>query len=360
MKDILTTASAAEILGVSVRTAQLWVESGQLPSWKTPGGHRRIPRQAVLDLVEENSTEHVSMAARAVVVAASGRANDWRLVGLPGSGLLLDVVEDAEAAFRLFAATPPMLIIVENADDDDRKKLIASVGSNFRFRQTGLFSVVEKGPERPVARAHHRVQFKMSGNVLELSSTIMDYLRSTLPSTPRSAGFLPPWNESARLEAVQQSDLLGSAPDASFDRLVRLAAHAAHAPVAMFTLITRDTQWFKSRIGFDGETTPRDWSFCNQTLLANEFTVIEDLSKVENFDQNPALAEPFGFRFYAGAPVRDPQDFALGSICVIDVVPRKLDNSELEALSTIAEATSNLIRVRIQQREERNKLATGM
>lgn len=360
MKDILTTASAAEILGVSVRTAQLWVESGQLPSWKTPGGHRRIPRQAVLDLVEENNTEHVLMAARAVVVAASGRADHWRLVGLPASGLLLDVIENVEAAYAVLAGNPPMLVVVENADDDDRKKLVASLGTNPRFRHTRLYSAAETGPDRPVGLAHQRVQLKMSGNVAEMSAAIMGHLRSTLPSEPKSAGFLPPWNESARLEAVQQSNLLGSASDESFDRLVRLAAHAARAPVAMFTLITRDTQWFKSRIGFDGETTPRDWSFCNQTLLANEFTVIEDLSKVENFVENPALAEPFGFRFYAGAPVRDPQDFALGSICVIDVVPRKLDNSELEALSTIAEATSNLIRVRIQQREERNKLETGM
>lgn len=354
VKDILTTADAAELLGVSVRTAQLWVESGQLPSWKTPGGHRRIPRQAVLDLIDDPHSDDIRVSARGVVVATPGRGAHWRLTGLPGSGLLLDVVEDVEALSKLIAVIPPMLIIVENADEPDRKRLITALGNDVRYRQTLIVIATEADVNHPATRMSRRVQVKMSSDVSQMSAAVVDYLRSTKPADNLSAGFPTPWNERARLEAVKQSELLQLPPDTSFDRLVRLAADVTHAPVAMFTLITKDAQWFKSRIGFEGEQTPRDWAFCNSTLMANKFTVIEDLSRVEIFEGNPALAAPFGFRFYAGAPVRDKFDFALGSICVIDVVPRTLAPSEFEALTTIAEATTNLIRVRAQQREEQN------
>jgi GAF domain-containing protein len=191
----------------------------------------------------------------------------------------------------------------------------------------------------------------MSPDVPATSAALVKQLMQTQQDEVVPSTFPKPWNERARLAAVRQSGLLGSAPDPGFDRLVRLAAHAIRAPIAMFTLITQDEQWFKSRTGFEGATTPRDWAFCNETLVANELTVIEDISKAENFSQNPTLAEPYGFRFYAGAPVRDPLGFALGSTCVIDVRPRTLNKDERESLTTIADATSNLIRLRALERE---------
>jgi excisionase family DNA binding protein len=51
-EDTLTTRQAAELLGVSVRTVQLWVESSVLRAWKTPGGHRRVARDSVIALME--------------------------------------------------------------------------------------------------------------------------------------------------------------------------------------------------------------------------------------------------------------------------------------------------------------------
>lgn len=172
-------------------------------------------------------------------------------------------------------------------------------------------------------------------------------------------GSLRPWNEAARLRAVEESGLVGSAPEAAFDRLVRLAAQVKRAPIAMFTLIAETEQWFKSRIGFDDDATPRDWAVCNETLVANEITVLEDLALVSSQSQNPTLSEPHGFRFYAGAPVRDPLGFALGSICVIDVVPRTLNAAEREALTTIAEAASNLIRLRVLEHDLQSLRGNG-
>ena len=345
MKDVLTTADAAQLLGISTRTAQLWVESGQLSSWKTPGGHRRIPRQAVLDLKGPPIQQHPAVRAHAIVWAAAGRGAQWQSAGLRGLGLLLHVAEDLQSMRDGLALAPPMLIVVEDADKGERKRLVASLSHDVRFSQTTIVSLTKMSSDAPVMSGPQRIEMGMSPDVPASSAALVRLLMQTrqevVPST-----FLKPWNESARLSAVRESGLLGSAPDPGFDRLVRLAAHAIRAPIAMFTLITQDEQWFKSRTGFEGASTPRDWAFCNETLVANELTVIEDISKSENFSRTPTLAEPYGFRFYAGAPVRDPLGFALGSTCVIDVKPRTLSSKEREALITIADAASNLIRLR--------------
>lgn len=287
------------------------------------------------------------MQARAIVLAGDGRGDEWRLAGLPGTGLLVAVSEDIATVQGWIAAIPPMLLIIENTDDGPRKKLALAVEKDGRFGRTTIISVAPRNAADPVATGANRVRAKMLPDTAATAAAIVAYLRSAGHGLAKPLAFATPWNEPARLEAVARSGLVGSAPDVAFDRLVRLAAHATHAPIAMFTLITQSEQWFRSRIGFDGEATPRDWAFCNETLVANEFTVLEDLTKLASQAQNPTLSEPHGFRFYAGAPVRDPLGFVLGSICIIDVVPRALDQSEREAMITIADAASNLIHNRI-------------
>jgi len=359
VKDVLTTAKAAELLGVSTRTAQLWVESGQLPSWKTPGGHRRIPRQAVLDLIQDPVHEDFGVRAHAIIFAGEGRGDQWRAAGLPALGLLIDVSESIETVRSWLASIPPMLVIVENTDEDERRRLIQSLERDVRFKNTVIISSSARNALDPVAASANRLRIKMLPDVSATSATIVEYLLSNGGGVTEHLAFRTPWNENARLKAVANSGLVGSAPDLAFDRLIRLAAHSANAPIAMFTLITEAEQWFKSRVGFDGEATPRDWAFCNETLLANEFTVLEDLTKLESMARNPTLSEPYGFRFYAGAPVRDPLGFVLGSICVIDVVARTLSEAEREAMTTIADAASSLIRTRVLEHELQDLRGSG-
>jgi excisionase family DNA binding protein len=360
MKDVLTTASAAELLGVSVRTAQLWVESGQLPSWKTPGGHRRIPRQAVLDLIEETPQDPVNLAAHAVILAGTGRGEDWQKVGLPGAGLLVYAEEDVEPFLRRLHLAAPTLIIVEGAEEPERRKLAGKVASDPRYRQSLIVTMMEKRGEQAAARGAKRAQLQMLPDVSATSAKVIDYLKETQKGMDDAPSFGVPLNEQARLEAVERSALVGSAADSRFDRLVRLAAYVTKAPIAMFTLIMKDQQWFKSKVGFDGENTSRDWAFCNETLVANEFTVVEDLTRDEIYKENPTLQDPYGFRFYAGAPVRDPLGFALGSVCVIDVVPRVLKDEEREALITIADAISNLIRLMVLEGGDQARLSQAL
>ncbi|MER9316161.1 excisionase family DNA-binding protein [Mesorhizobium sp. M0659] len=354
VKEVLTTANAAELLGVSTRTAQLWVESGQLPSWKTPGGHRRIPRQAVLDLIEDAVHEDLGVRAHAMIFAGEGRGERWRAAGLPALGLIVDVSENIETLRTSLASIPPMLVIIENTDEKSRRRLAYSLEHDVRFKNTVIISSSIRNALNPVAVGANRIRTKMLPDVSATSATIVGYLLSNGGGATERLAFRTPWNEDARLKAVATMGLVGSAPDLAFDRLVRLAAHSTSAPIAMFTLITQTEQWFKSRVGFDGNATPRDWAFCNETLIANELTVLEDLTKLENLAQNPTLCAPYGFRFYAGAPVRDPLGFVLGSICVIDMVPRTLSGAEREALTTIADAASSLVRTRVLEHEVQN------
>jgi len=352
VKDVLTTAKAAQLLGVSTRTAQIWVESGQLPSWKTPGGHRRIPREAVLDLIENPVHEQPVVRAHAIVFAGEGRTERWRESGLQALGLLVDVAEDLQTIKSWLATIPPMLIVVENADHAERGAVLSTIEKDSRFANTTIVKAAERYAAQPILSGGNRVRIKMTDSVQSEAASLVELLRATGHKPPQPPVFRIPWSEEARLTAVRQSGLVGTEPELAFDRLVRLAAHATNAPIAMFTLITEGEQWFKSRVGFEGISTPRDWAFCNETLIANEFTVLEDLSKREALAENPTLSEPFGFRFYAGAPVRDPHGFMLGSICVIDVKPRRLNDAEREAMMTIADATSNLVRIRSLERHQ--------
>ena len=120
MSDILTTAQAATLLGVSIRTAQLWVESGQLPSWKTPGGHRRIPRPAVLELIAGRPAPLIS--ARAIVLADEDERSAWE--GLIQCGFVVDIIEDPLLAAARIGETLPALIVIDDDGAGERLPLI--------------------------------------------------------------------------------------------------------------------------------------------------------------------------------------------------------------------------------------------
>ena len=244
--NILTTAQAAKILGVSTRTAQLWMENGALASWKTPGGHRRARSDDVY----------------ALVAAGNGEA-----AAAPGAG-----------ASRIVHSSPA-----------------------------------------------------------------------------ESAGVIYPIgeNEAARYAAVERTRLLDSDSETDFDDLARLAAEVLGASIALITLLTPDRQWFKSHIGLDMTETPRSWAFCNYTVLQDGVLQVEDLSKDERFAANPAVRDDPKFRFYAGAPLRDADGYALGSLCLIDTAPRRLTDAEGKILSVLASQVAAQIKLRTQHRELR-------
>lgn len=146
---------------------------------------------------------------------------------------------------------------------------------------------------------------------------------------------LPP-GETQRLAALHDCSLLDTLPEKCFDDLTHLASHICGAPIALISLVDSDRQWFKSRVGIDAPETPRDIAFCGHVILHPEVMVVRDALQDERFHDNPLVTGSPGIRFYAGAPLEIDNGLRLGTLCVIDTVPRELSDVQRDALAALA------------------------
>lgn len=164
-----------------------------------------------------------------------------------------------------------------------------------------------------------------------------------------------PENESSRLKALKEYNILDTLPEEQFDRLTKLASIICETPIALISLIDDERQWFKSRIGLDVEQTSRDVSFCQYTIMGKDFFEVEDALEDNRFKKNPLVLENPNIRFYAAYPLIDPEGYALGSLCMIDQSPKKLSEQQKAALKTLSEDIMLQI-VGNKKNEERRKL----
>ncbi len=145
-----------------------------------------------------------------------------------------------------------------------------------------------------------------------------------------------PMNERERLNELYRHAILDTPPEEFFDRVAQVAAQLCNAPIAMVSLLDHDRQWFKSKIGIAPSQTPRENSFCAQTILGTEPLQVEDTTTDPRFADNPLVLGDPHIRFYAGAPLINPRGFGLGSLCVIDRQPRQLSPEQLSSLKLLA------------------------
>ncbi|MGH9034429.1 MAG: GAF domain-containing protein, partial [Acidimicrobiia bacterium] len=150
--------------------------------------------------------------------------------------------------------------------------------------------------------------------------------------------FPVPENEAERLRALEDYEIVGSEPEQAFDDLAELAAQICECPVASVNIISEKHRWMKACYGLPVSIAdaPRGSSSCKWTVCQSDLLIVPDMSLDDRFRDVPYVTGPPHVRFYAGAPLINPQGYALGTICVVDFEPRVLRPEQAEALRRVA------------------------
>lgn len=155
-----------------------------------------------------------------------------------------------------------------------------------------------------------------------------------------------PANELARLDTLYRYHILDTDTEQAFNDLARLAAQICQTPIALISLCDRDRQWFKANIGLTISETSRNIAFCAHAILQDELLVIPDALGDPRFEANPLVTDDPKIRFYAGAPLITPNGHRLGTLCILDRIPRQLQAEQLEALQTLSRQVVHLLELR--------------
>lgn len=165
-----------------------------------------------------------------------------------------------------------------------------------------------------------------------------------------------PDNEQERLHELIRYEVLYTQYEEDFDQIVRLASAICKTPISTITLLDFNKQWFKAKIGIDNTEGDRGTSFCGHAIMQDEsIMVVNDALEDQRFIDNPLVLGDPNIRFYAGYPLVSPSGYKLGTLCVIDKVPRTLNEEQELTLKTLGNQVVKLFELRLRNKEAQIK-----
>ena len=163
-------------------------------------------------------------------------------------------------------------------------------------------------------------------------------------------------NEATRILALREFKVLDTQPEPAFDDLVALAAGICATPIALLSLIDEDRIWFKARFGLSHAESPRDGALCAEAIKSRSIFIVSDVLADKRFASTYfARTEP-KIRFYAGVPLVTAAGEALGTLCVMDQIPRELNAEQIQAL----EILSHHVMTQLEHRRDLARLAQAV
>ncbi|KQM65575.1 diguanylate cyclase [Sphingomonas sp. Leaf17] len=154
-------------------------------------------------------------------------------------------------------------------------------------------------------------------------------------------------DDDARIAALRRLDVLDSAVEKPFEKIVTLVRTILAVPIATVTLVDRDRQWFKAQRGLDVQETPRSVSFCTHTIQQRDPLIIEDAHLDPRFADSPLVMGPPYIRSYAGIPLRTPEGYNVGSLCAMDTRSRRFSPADIAILSNFANIVCDELELRM-------------
>ncbi len=164
-------------------------------------------------------------------------------------------------------------------------------------------------------------------------------------------------NERQRLRELNEFKILDSLPESDYDGLTAIAAHICGTPISLISLVDDHRQWFKSHHGLDAQETPKEHAFCAHAITSDDevFEVL-DAYQDHRFHDNPLVTGEPNVVFYAGVPLKTSNGLPLGTLCVIDHKPNKLDEFQREALMQLASQVMRLMELRQKDAELQSQI----
>ena len=161
-----------------------------------------------------------------------------------------------------------------------------------------------------------------------------------------------PSNEAERLATLKNYEILDTISEQEFDDVTLLASQICDVPIALISLVDEKRQWFKSKVGISATETPRNVAFCAHAINGNDLFEVPNALQDERFSNNPIVTGELDVRFYAGMPLTTTDGLNLGTLCVLDHVPRTLSDTQRDAIKSLSRLAMRLIESRLLTQQQ--------